>query len=88
MNGFPSDYNFSCGAVKRWENKDFWVEIYKEHGVYHVRRGKINGKWFEWKTYDNTIPSFFGAAKKKFKGLVRLSEFESKEMELKNEISN
>lgn len=78
MNNFPTSYEFACGAVHRWENKFLWVEMYMEHGVYHVRRGIIGGKWISWRSYDKTIPSRFRAAKKKFKSFVRISKDLSK----------
>jgi hypothetical protein len=68
---FPTAYEFACGSTVHKEINEFWVEIYYESNCYHVRKGKLGGKWFIWETYDNTIPNKFRAAKKKFKSLLK-----------------
>jgi hypothetical protein len=52
--GLPSAYAFGCGAVHREEfnNGNDRVEIYMEHGVYHVRRFQgamltVGSRWWE-----------------------------------------
>ena len=51
-NGQLSSYGFNCSYVERFELNNQYVEMYKEHTVYHVRYGVSNTKYTEWLTYD------------------------------------
>lgn len=51
-NGDLTRYGFACGYIMREESKTIWKEIYKEHTVFHVRSGPINGKFEVWETFE------------------------------------
>ena len=50
--GNLSAYALSCGYVEITEDGQKVILLSKEHGVYHVRKKVIEGKWTIWQSYD------------------------------------
>lgn len=48
-------YEYACGAVKRKEIGSKWIELYKEHGNYHVRAGVNGEKFKEWLSFGHLV---------------------------------
>lgn len=62
-NGIPTAYGFACGYIQVKEKGKARKELYKEHGVYHVK---------QWKTYPSkpviwVSTEFLTTARKAFK---------------------
>ena len=47
-----SAYGLSCGYVERLDDGCITVQLSKEHGVYHVKKKVIEGKWTICQSYD------------------------------------
>ena len=45
-------YGLGCGYVERLEDGCITVQLSKEHGVYHVKKKVIEGKWTIWQSFD------------------------------------
>lgn len=47
-NNFISDYGFNCGYIERRETDLVSLELWKEHGVYHVKHLNFFFNRTEW----------------------------------------
>jgi len=50
--GNLSAYALSCGYVERIEDGCIVIQLSHEHGIYHVKKKVIEGKWQEWQSFD------------------------------------
>lgn len=50
--GNLSAYGLSCGYIERIEDGCIVVQLSHEHGIYHVKKKVIEGKWSTWQSYD------------------------------------
>ena len=65
--GLVSGYGFTCGYVQKRDTEYLHKELYKEHGVFHVRStfnrspelssdfgtGHVSHTYVIWETFDN-----------------------------------
>ena len=67
-NNFLSAYGLACGYVDSWRNRETgeYAELYKEHGVYHVRLF-VDNKRLVWDSF-----YLLAEARKRFKEIAKL----------------
>jgi hypothetical protein len=68
--GFLSAYGLSCGRIQKNVSCAYEVQLYREHGIYHVRNIKTsdggNRTIISWKCYETLLE-----AKKQYKLIIK-----------------
>ena len=69
-NGFISSYGLSCGYIQKNVSCAYEVQLYREHGIYHVRniqtRDGGNRTIISWKCYETLLE-----AKKQYQQIIK-----------------
>lgn len=69
-NGFLSSYGLSCGCIQKNVTWAYEVQLYREHGIYHVRNIKTSDgekrTIIFWQCYETLLE-----AKKQYKLIIK-----------------